>query len=188
MPWYSRGAGHPGVLPDSIRLPTYPFPRSPGPCRYAPARPEPWPLPAVGRAPASLKFCFTSTDTTRQYPAAVYRCRGDSSEPRLLRALAVLWESVMRLSVLQRRILRWLYVDHLRTPKAPGSAYRALLTHLPHAPGSIARSLRRLARDDLVTLLHSPGGRLQWVRLTATGHHLVWQLGRDGLQDADGGG
>lgn len=94
----------------------------------------------------------------------------------------------MRLSVLQRRILRWLYADQLRAPNAPGSAYRALLTHLPHAPGSIARSLRRLARHGLVTLLHAPGGRIQWVRLTAAGHHLVWQLGHDGLQNADGGG
>ena len=94
----------------------------------------------------------------------------------------------MRLSVLQRRILRWLYVDHLRAPNAPGSAYRALLTHLPHSPVSIARSLRRLERHDLVTLIHSPGGRIQLVRLTAAGHHLVWQLGHDGLQNADGGG
>jgi hypothetical protein len=94
----------------------------------------------------------------------------------------------MRLCVLQRRILRWLYADHLRAPDAPGSAYRALLTHLSHAPGSIARSLRRLVCHGLVTLIHSPGGRFQLVRLTATGHHLVWQLGRDGLQDANGGG
>jgi hypothetical protein len=34
----------------------------------------------------------------------------------------------------------------------------------------------------LVTLLRSPGGRIQLVQLTAAGHHLVWQRGRDGLQ------
>jgi hypothetical protein len=94
----------------------------------------------------------------------------------------------MRLSMLQRRILRWLYADQLRAPDTPGSAYRALLTPLPHSPGSIARSPRRLERHNLVTLIYSPGGRIQLVRLTAAGHHLVWQLGRDGLQDANGDG
>jgi DNA-binding MarR family transcriptional regulator len=94
----------------------------------------------------------------------------------------------MRLSVLQRRILRWLYADQLRTPNALGSVYRALLIHLPHAPGSITRSLRRLERHELVTLIHAPGGRIQGVRLTTAGHQLVWQLGRDGLQDANGDG
>ena len=103
-------------------------------------------------------------------------------------ALEALWGSAMQLSVLQRRILRWLYADQLRTPNAPGSVYRALLSPLPPAPGSITRRLRRLERHELVTLIHAPGGRLQGVRLTTAGHQRVWQVGRDGLQDAAGGG
>jgi hypothetical protein len=86
----------------------------------------------------------------------------------------------MHLSTLQKRILRWLYVEHLRAPAPLGAPYQALAHSLPHPHASIARSLRRLARKDLVRLTRSSTGRLQWVSLTAAGHLQVWLLGLDG--------
>ena len=84
------------------------------------------------------------------------------------------------LSRLQQHILRWLYVEQLRTPSPTGPAYADLVAHLPYPPTSIARSLRRLARRGLVHLTRSNTGRMQAVHLTAAGHLRVTLLGTDG--------
>jgi DNA-binding MarR family transcriptional regulator len=87
------------------------------------------------------------------------------------------------LSLLQKRILRWLYVEQLHAPQPTGAAYEALVTHLPYTPASIARSLQRLARRDLVRLTRSAEGHIQSVQLTQAGHLRVWLLGRDSSRE-----
>lgn len=89
----------------------------------------------------------------------------------------------MPLSTLQKRILRWLYVEHLRTPQPTGAAYEDLVASLPYTPASIARSLQRLARRNLVRLIRSMEGYIQSVQLTAAGHLRVWLLGTNGSRE-----
>jgi hypothetical protein len=87
------------------------------------------------------------------------------------------------LSQLQKRLLRWLYIEQLHAPQPTGAAYEALVASLPYTPASIARSLQRLARRDLVQLTQSTAGRIQSVQLTLAGHLRVWLLGQDGSRE-----
>ena len=89
----------------------------------------------------------------------------------------------MPLSLLQKRILRWLYAEYFRTPRSTRPAYEDLVASLPYAPASITRSLQRLARRDLVHLTRSAEGYIQSVQLTAAGHFRVWLLGTNGSQE-----
>jgi hypothetical protein len=84
------------------------------------------------------------------------------------------------LSLLQKRILRWLYAESLRMPQPPSSVYDDLVESLPYPPASIARSLQRLARRDLVQLNRSADGDIQSMQLTTAGHHRVELLGTNG--------
>jgi DNA-binding MarR family transcriptional regulator len=89
----------------------------------------------------------------------------------------------MRLSVLQTRLLRWLYLDRLQNPEAlvSGSLYRMLAATFPESPSSITRSTQRLERKGLVVIERSPAGRAQRVRLTFAGYQRMAMLGTDGF-------
>lgn len=89
----------------------------------------------------------------------------------------------MRLSALQIRLLRWLYLDRLQTPEtlAPGSSYRALVSQFSKHPSSLARSMRRLERKGLVVIERSAAGRAQRVQLTLAGYQYVAQRATDGF-------
>jgi DNA-binding MarR family transcriptional regulator len=81
----------------------------------------------------------------------------------------------VRLSQLQRRILRWLVTDEQRTRGLISSSHPELVAALPSAKGNISHSLRRLERQGLVVLLRTPGGKTESVYLTPAGRQKALQ-------------
>jgi hypothetical protein len=81
----------------------------------------------------------------------------------------------MRLSRLQRRILRWLVAEEQRTRGMLSSSHPELVAALPSAKGNIRHSLRRLAMQGLVVVLRTPGGKTESVYLTPAGQQKALQ-------------
>jgi DNA-binding MarR family transcriptional regulator len=75
----------------------------------------------------------------------------------------------VRLSRLQRRILRWLVADEQRTRGMISSSHPELVAALPSAKGNISHSLRRLETQGLVVVIRTPGGKTESVYLTPAG-------------------
>ena len=80
----------------------------------------------------------------------------------------------VRLSRLQRRILRWLVADEQRTRGMITSSHPELVAALPSAKGNISHSLRRLETQGLVVVL-TPGGKTESVYLTPAGRQKALQ-------------
>jgi DNA-binding MarR family transcriptional regulator len=74
-----------------------------------------------------------------------------------------------RLSQLQRQILRWLLTDAQRTRGQTDSSHQELVRALPSAKGNISQSLRTLEARGWVVIGRSPGGKAEYVFLTAEG-------------------
>jgi DNA-binding MarR family transcriptional regulator len=81
----------------------------------------------------------------------------------------------VRLSRLQRRILRWLVADEQRTRGMLSSSHPELVAALPSAKGNISHSLRRLETQGLVVMIRTPGGKTERVSLTPTGRQKALQ-------------
>src|SRR5262249_8838846 len=81
----------------------------------------------------------------------------------------------VRLSRLQRRILRWLVADEQRTRGMISSSHPELVAALPSAKGNISHSLRRLETQGLVVMIRTPGGKTESVYLTPTGRQKALQ-------------
>src|SRR5262249_17416205 len=75
--------------------------------------------------------------------------------------------AAVRLSRLQRQILRWLAADEQRTCGMITSSHPELVASLPSAKGNLSHSLRRLEMQGLVVMLRTPGGKTETVYLTA---------------------
>ena len=82
----------------------------------------------------------------------------------------------MRLSRLQRQILRWLAADEQRTRGMSTRSHPELVAALPSAKGNISHSLRRLATQGLIVRLRTPGGHTESVYLPAAGRQKASHL------------
>ncbi len=69
--------------------------------------------------------------------------------------------ATVRLSQLQRRILRWLAADEQRTRGMITSSHPELVAAVPSAKGNISHSLRRLETQGLIAMIRTPGGKLK---------------------------
>ena len=81
-----------------------------------------------------------------------------------------------RLSQLQRRILAWLLADAQRTGGQTSSSHQELVRTLPSAKGNISQSLRTLEARGWVVIGRSPGGKAEYVILTAGGRQRAHQV------------
>jgi DNA-binding MarR family transcriptional regulator len=77
--------------------------------------------------------------------------------------------TTMRLSRLQKRILAWLAADAHRTRGRTSSSHQELVQSLPSAKGNISQSLRTLEARGWIVIGRSPGGKAEYVFLTAEG-------------------
>lgn len=84
--------------------------------------------------------------------------------------------AAVRLSRLQKHILRWLAADEQRTRGMITSSHPELVAGLPHAKGNISHSLRRLEAQGLIMRTRTLGGKTESVFLTAAGRQRVHQL------------
>jgi len=82
----------------------------------------------------------------------------------------------VRLSRLQRQILRWLAADEPRTRGIITSSHPELVAALPSAKGNLSHSLRRLETQGWIVMLRTPGGQTESVYLTAAGRQKASQL------------
>jgi len=74
-----------------------------------------------------------------------------------------------RLSQLQKRILRWLAVDHQRTQGRITSSHQELVRALHRDKGNISYSLGTLAARGWIIIGRSSGGKAESLRLTPEG-------------------
>ena len=84
--------------------------------------------------------------------------------------------AAVRLSRLQRQILRWLAADEQRTRGMITRSHPELVAALPSAKGNIRHSLRRLETQGLIVMLCTPGGKTESVYLTSAGRQKASQL------------
>ncbi len=82
----------------------------------------------------------------------------------------------MRLSRLQKHILRWLAAEAKRTRGMITSSHPELGAALPSAKGNISHSLRRLETQGLIVMTRTPGGKTESVYLTAAGRQKALKL------------
>ncbi len=84
--------------------------------------------------------------------------------------------AAVRLSQLQKHILRWLAADHQRTNGVIASSHPALVHSLQWDKGNISRSLRTLERHGFLIIGRASGGRAESLRLTQAGQKRASQL------------
>ena len=84
--------------------------------------------------------------------------------------------ATVRLSQLQRRILRWLAADEKRTRGMITSSHPELVAAVPSAKGNISHSLRRLETQGLLTMTRTPGGKTESLYLTTAGRQKALEL------------
>ncbi len=80
-----------------------------------------------------------------------------------------------RLSQLQKRILRWLLMDHQRTQGVIASSHQALVRALQGDKGNSSQSLRTLEVRGVMVMGRSLGGKAEYLRLTPEGRKLASQ-------------
>jgi DNA-binding MarR family transcriptional regulator len=81
-----------------------------------------------------------------------------------------------RLSQLQKRLLGWLYRDYQRTQGRTSSSHYELVRAVAADKGNRSHSLRTLEHRGLLGIGRSPGGKAEYVFLTAAGQHQAAQL------------
>jgi DNA-binding MarR family transcriptional regulator len=74
-----------------------------------------------------------------------------------------------RLSRLQRHILRCLLTQYQRTNGVIAMGHQALVQTLSQDKSNISHSLRTLAARGLIVIGRPPGGKADWLALTAEG-------------------
>ena len=84
--------------------------------------------------------------------------------------------AAVRLSRLQKQMLRWLAADAQRTRGMLTSSHPELVAALPSAKGHVSHSLRRLETQGLIMMTRTPGGKTDSVSLTAAGRQKALQL------------
>jgi DNA-binding MarR family transcriptional regulator len=84
--------------------------------------------------------------------------------------------AVARLSRRQKQLLGWLRRDHQRTQGRTSSSHYELVRAFSGDKGNISHSLRTLEARGLLVIGRSPGGKAEYVFLTAAGHHQAGQL------------
>ena len=84
--------------------------------------------------------------------------------------------ATLRLSRLQKHILRWLAADETRTRGMITSSHPELVAALPSAKGNIRHSLRRLEMQGLIVMTRTPGGKTESLYLTAAGRRKALAL------------
>jgi hypothetical protein len=77
--------------------------------------------------------------------------------------------ATVRLSQLQRRILRWLAADEKRTRGMITSSHPELVAAVPSAKGNMSHSLRRFETQGVLAMTRTPGGKTASMYLTAAG-------------------
>ena len=84
--------------------------------------------------------------------------------------------TAVRLSQLQKHILRWLVADHQRTHGVITSSHHDLVRALQRDKGNMSHSLRTLERHGFLIIGRSAGGRAESLRLTQAGQKRASQL------------
>jgi predicted MarR family transcription regulator len=84
--------------------------------------------------------------------------------------------AVARLSRRQKWLLGWVRRDHQRTQGRTSSSHDDLVRASSGDTGNISHSLRTLEVRGLLVIGRSPGGKAEYVFLTAAGHHQAAQL------------
>jgi DNA-binding MarR family transcriptional regulator len=84
--------------------------------------------------------------------------------------------AALRLSRLQKHILRWLLQDYRRTNGSTSSSHQELVRALPGDKGNISRSLQTLEAQGLIAIGRTPGGKAEYLLLTSAGHKRTSQI------------
>jgi len=84
--------------------------------------------------------------------------------------------ATLRLSRLQKRILRCLAEDHQRTKGFIRTSHEELVKALGGYKGNISRSLQTLETRGWIVIGRSPGGHAQHLMLTSQGHQKAAEL------------
>ncbi len=84
--------------------------------------------------------------------------------------------AAIRLSQLQKRILRWLAVDYQRTNGIIASSHYELVRALQRDKGNLSHSLHTLERHGLLIIGRSSGGHAESLVLTPEGQKRAAQL------------
>jgi DNA-binding MarR family transcriptional regulator len=84
--------------------------------------------------------------------------------------------AAVRLSQLQKHILRWLAADHQRTKGVIASRHYDLVRALQRDKGNLSHSLHTLERHGLLIIGRSSGGHAEFLILTPEGQKRAAQL------------
>ena len=84
--------------------------------------------------------------------------------------------AAVRLSQLQKHILRWLAADHQRTNGVIASSHPDVVHALQRYKGNLSHILRTLERHGFLIIGRSAGGRAESLRLTREGQKRAAQL------------
>ena len=84
--------------------------------------------------------------------------------------------AAVRLSQLQKHILRWLAADHQRTHGVIASSHPELVHTLQRDKGNLSHSLRTLERHGFLIIGRSSGRHAESLRLTPEGQKRASQL------------
>jgi DNA-binding MarR family transcriptional regulator len=84
--------------------------------------------------------------------------------------------AAIRLSQLQKRILRWLAADSQRTNGIIASSHYELVRALQRDKGNLSHSLHTLERHGLLIIGRSSGGHAESLVLTLEGQKRAAQL------------
>ena len=84
--------------------------------------------------------------------------------------------AAIRLSRLQKRILRRLAADYQRTNGGLASSHQELVVELQHDKGTLSHSLRTLEKRGWIEIGCSPGGKAENMIITPAGQNEVLKL------------
>ena len=86
--------------------------------------------------------------------------------------------AAVRLSQLQKHVLRWLAADHQRTKGVIASSHYDLVRALQRDQGNLSQRLQTLERHGLLIIGRSSGGHAECLILTPEGQKRASQLAR----------
>lgn len=86
--------------------------------------------------------------------------------------------TAVRVSRLQKRMLRWLAADHRRTKGMIASSHQELVQAQQDDKGNISHSLRTLEARGWLVIDRSPGGKAEYLILTPEGQNQAAKLTR----------
>ena len=86
--------------------------------------------------------------------------------------------SAIRLSRLQKRILRWLEAEYQRTNGGLANSHQELVMQLQHDKGNLSHSLRTLEQRGWIAIGRTPGGKAENVIITPAGQNEVAKLNK----------